>query len=177
MWCLKTQVLTNSSGDVRSDCTLNVIPSLGGRVLMPLTDGGMQYLIGGLKQDLLLIYGEEINSWQVQAASRTPARCQSKPGHQEGQIPLRGQSGRGPQSFRRSLSYNRSHARVRVAANKACGGLHVCRVFVCPIPSTPIRSTPQFKRPRTPAELPNICGEESGSSRFLHAGQGLGEVL
>lgn len=31
----------------RSDCTLNVIPSLGGRVLMPLTDGGMQYLIGG----------------------------------------------------------------------------------------------------------------------------------
>ena len=77
----------------------------------------------------------------MQAASRTPARCQSKPGHQEGQIPLRGQSGRGPQSFRRSLSYNRSHARVRVAANKACGGLHVCRVFVC-VQFPPLQSAP-----------------------------------
>jgi len=35
-----------------SDCTLNVIPSLGGRVLMPLTDGGMQYLIGGARANL-----------------------------------------------------------------------------------------------------------------------------
>ena len=33
--------------NLRCECTLNVIPSLGGRVLMPLTDGGMQYLIGG----------------------------------------------------------------------------------------------------------------------------------
>mmetsp|Transcript_18632 Transcript_18632/g.32637 ORF Transcript_18632/g.32637 Transcript_18632/m.32637 type:complete len:607 (+) Transcript_18632:73-1893(+) len=35
-----------------SECTLNVVPSLGGRVLMPLTDGGLQYLIAGARANL-----------------------------------------------------------------------------------------------------------------------------
>ena len=32
-----------------SDSTLNVVPALGGRVLMPLTDGGLQYLVAGAR--------------------------------------------------------------------------------------------------------------------------------
>jgi len=34
------------------DATLNVIPALSGRVLMPLTDGGLQYLVAGARANL-----------------------------------------------------------------------------------------------------------------------------
>jgi len=34
------------------DCTLNVIPTLGGRVLTPLTDGGLQYLVAGARANV-----------------------------------------------------------------------------------------------------------------------------
>eukprot|EP00438_Fugacium_kawagutii_P001691 Skav202605 [mRNA] locus=scaffold2348:140704:142833:+ [translate_table: standard] len=48
-----------------SDCTLNVIPSLGGRVLMPLTDGGMQYLIGGARANLGIKKGRYVYEVKV----------------------------------------------------------------------------------------------------------------
>eukprot|EP00434_Breviolum_minutum_P044199 symbB.v1.2.039448.t1/scaffold6570.1/size16995/3 len=48
----RAKALEPDVGFETSDCTLNVIPSLGGRVLMPLTDGGMQYLIGGARANL-----------------------------------------------------------------------------------------------------------------------------
>ncbi|CAE8599187.1 unnamed protein product, partial [Polarella glacialis] len=35
-----------------SDCTLNVVPTLAGKVLMPLTDGGLQYLIAGARANV-----------------------------------------------------------------------------------------------------------------------------
>lgn len=89
-----TLMSCSNLGPARSDCTLNVIPSLGGRVLMPLTDGGMQYLIGGA--DLFL-------RWDRQRVVCS-VRCQSQSRHQEGQICLRSQSRWGPQSFWRSAS-------------------------------------------------------------------------
>eukprot|EP00930_Biecheleria_cincta_P046831 TRINITY_DN32354_c0_g1_i1.p1 TRINITY_DN32354_c0_g1~~TRINITY_DN32354_c0_g1_i1.p1 ORF type:complete len:909 (-),score=281.61 TRINITY_DN32354_c0_g1_i1:100-2745(-) len=52
---LKTEV-----GFEISDCTLNVIPSMGGRVLMPLTDGGMQYLLAGARANVGLKKGRYI---------------------------------------------------------------------------------------------------------------------
>ncbi|CAJ1457521.1 unnamed protein product [Effrenium voratum] len=35
-----------------ADCLLNVIPSLGGKVLMPLTEGGLQYLMAGARANV-----------------------------------------------------------------------------------------------------------------------------
>lgn len=34
------------------DCTLNVIPTLGGRILAPLSDGGFQYLLAGARANV-----------------------------------------------------------------------------------------------------------------------------
>mmetsp|Transcript_6801 Transcript_6801/g.16929 ORF Transcript_6801/g.16929 Transcript_6801/m.16929 type:complete len:857 (-) Transcript_6801:133-2703(-) len=40
-----------------SDTTLNVVPALGGKVLMALSDGGMQYLIAGARANVAVIGG------------------------------------------------------------------------------------------------------------------------
>jgi len=47
------RTLLNQPVDVQlQDCTLNVIPTLGGRVLTPLTDGGLQYLVAGARANV-----------------------------------------------------------------------------------------------------------------------------
>jgi len=48
----KAKPLKEEVGFEASECTLNVVPSLGGRVLMPLTDGGLQYLIAGARANV-----------------------------------------------------------------------------------------------------------------------------
>jgi len=48
----KAAALKEKVGFQLCDCTLNVVPALGGRVLTPLTDGGLQYLVAGARANV-----------------------------------------------------------------------------------------------------------------------------
>jgi len=48
----KRPILKDTVSFNPSDTTLNVIPTVGGRVLMALSDGGMQYLIAGARANI-----------------------------------------------------------------------------------------------------------------------------
>eukprot|EP00441_Pelagodinium_beii_P026329 CAMPEP_0197663666 /NCGR_PEP_ID=MMETSP1338-20131121/58167_1 /TAXON_ID=43686 ORGANISM="Pelagodinium beii, Strain RCC1491" /NCGR_SAMPLE_ID=MMETSP1338 /ASSEMBLY_ACC=CAM_ASM_000754 /LENGTH=882 /DNA_ID=CAMNT_0043242147 /DNA_START=79 /DNA_END=2727 /DNA_ORIENTATION=+ len=66
-----------------SECTLNVVPSLGGRVLMPLTDGGMQYLIAGARANVGIKKGRylyEVKIVESLTPSEGAARSRAPPG-------------------------------------------------------------------------------------------------
>eukprot|EP00439_Symbiodinium_sp_Y106_P036012 s544_g4.t1 len=65
-----------------ADCTLNVIPSLGGKVLLPLSEGGLQYLMAGARANMGMKSGRYLYEVKVietlnpsegpQRSSRTP---------------------------------------------------------------------------------------------------------
>lgn len=64
------------------DCTPNVIPSLGGRVLMPLTEGGMQYLLAGARANVGVSQGRysyEVKVVELLSPSEGHMRSQRAP--------------------------------------------------------------------------------------------------
>eukprot|EP00441_Pelagodinium_beii_P043457 CAMPEP_0197627662 /NCGR_PEP_ID=MMETSP1338-20131121/6207_1 /TAXON_ID=43686 ORGANISM="Pelagodinium beii, Strain RCC1491" /NCGR_SAMPLE_ID=MMETSP1338 /ASSEMBLY_ACC=CAM_ASM_000754 /LENGTH=827 /DNA_ID=CAMNT_0043198437 /DNA_START=52 /DNA_END=2535 /DNA_ORIENTATION=- len=60
-----------------SECTLNVIPALGGRVLMPLTDGGLQYLMAGARANVGVKQGRYLYEVRI-VESLSPSQGQNR---------------------------------------------------------------------------------------------------
>eukprot|EP00930_Biecheleria_cincta_P085389 TRINITY_DN74781_c0_g1_i1.p1 TRINITY_DN74781_c0_g1~~TRINITY_DN74781_c0_g1_i1.p1 ORF type:complete len:934 (-),score=226.17 TRINITY_DN74781_c0_g1_i1:110-2860(-) len=64
------------------DCTPNVIPSLGSRLLMPLTEGGMQYLLAGARANVGVSQGRyfyEVKVVELLSPSEGHMRSQRAP--------------------------------------------------------------------------------------------------
>jgi len=62
-----------------SDTTLNIMPSVHGNVLMPLTDGGMQYLLAGARANVGVKYGRYMFEARI-VEILNPAETESRRG-------------------------------------------------------------------------------------------------
>mmetsp|Transcript_101547 Transcript_101547/g.206193 ORF Transcript_101547/g.206193 Transcript_101547/m.206193 type:complete len:917 (+) Transcript_101547:51-2801(+) len=77
----RTKVKADTVGVSATDATLNVMPTVGGKLLMTLTEGGFQYLLAGARSTVGVKSGrymfevkivENINPSETQSQTRTP---------------------------------------------------------------------------------------------------------